>query len=78
LPLILRLDSSKDFENALFECLIHCAYDQEKITFDTFEKEENRELYYPIVMACFEVNLKSFFLPLFAQFKKVQPLAAQA
>jgi hypothetical protein len=68
--LILKLDSNEEFERALFECLAFCAYDKEKITADTFESEENRELYYPLAMACLKKNLTSFLKPLLAMFKK--------
>jgi len=33
----------------------------EKITPATFEKEENREQYYPILVECLKVNLAPFF-----------------
>lgn len=73
LPLLFKLDSNIEFENALFECLASCAYDSEKITPETFEPVQNREMYYPIVAACLEVNLKPFFQPLLAKLKKAEP-----
>lgn len=61
--LLINLDASQEFENALFECLGYCVYDGfYKITAQLFDdKPEAREDYYEIVSNCIEVNLRPFF-----------------
>lgn len=60
--LIISIDSSIDFEKAIFNCLERCTYDNIAITSQLFDdKPELREDYYEIVTKCCEVNLRPFF-----------------
>lgn len=61
--LIISLDTSVEFENAVFKCLERCIYDDKfSITQQLFDdKPELREDYYEIVTKCCEVNLRPFF-----------------
>lgn len=64
--LVINIDTSKDFEDALFACLKCCIYDVDsknlKITPLLFDDIiEAREDYYEIAAKCVEVNLSPFF-----------------
>lgn len=70
--LISNLDSSDEFETAIFECLKSCVYDYNgqnlKITAQLFDDiPEVREDYYEIVTKCCEVNLRPFFKSLYSE-----------
>lgn len=56
----LSVDSSKKVFKAVFKCLGRCTYNHEKITPNTFEEVEAREVYYEIVIACVKENLAPF------------------
>lgn len=58
---LLILDSSETVEKALFDCLIRCTYNGEKITRDTFEDFEAVSDYYEIAFNCLKDNLFPFF-----------------
>lgn len=58
--LAMALDSSEEIYRALFDCLIRCTYNGEKITESTFEPVEAREDYYQIVIECLKVNFTPF------------------
>lgn len=70
---ILLLDSSPEVEKAIFDCLIFCTYDHEKITYDTFEDIEARADYYEVVIECIKDNLMPFFKNLVSKLKTLQP-----
>lgn len=61
--LIVSLDTSNGFENAVFKCLERCVYDNKfAITQQLFDDTpELWEDYYEIVSKCCEVNLSPFF-----------------
>lgn len=61
--ILIGIETSEDFETALFKCLENCIYDKFfKITPQLFDdKPEAREDYYEIAAACVEVNLRPFF-----------------
>lgn len=80
--LIINLDTSEEFETAVFECLKCCIYDYNerniKITRQLFDDiPELREDYYEIVTKCCEVNLRPFFKSLSTElstrFKTIKP-----
>lgn len=70
--LIVSIDVSDDFENAVFACLAGCTYDGfYKITKQLFDdKPEAREDYYEIITTCCEVNLRPFFKSLVSELKQ--------
>lgn len=51
------VSSSPAVYSALMKCLVRCTYNNEKITASTFNKEEARADYIPIVSACVKKNL---------------------
>lgn len=70
--LISNLDSSDEFENAIYNCLQSCIYDYDgekiKITPQLFDdKPEVREDYYQIITKCCEVNMRPFFKSLYSE-----------
>lgn len=69
--LIIGLDTSVEFENAIMKCLSGCIYDgTRKIDENLFNDiPEAREDYYEIVSKCCEVNLRPFFKSLVSEFK---------
>lgn len=69
--LLLSAETSDKFNDALFECLESCIYDETfKINKQLFDdKPEIIEDYYEIVSNCVEVNLRPFFRSLGAELK---------
>lgn len=69
--LIIGLDTSIEFENAVMKCLSGCIYDNtHKIDENLFNDiQEAREDYYEIVSKCCEVNLRPFFKSLVSAFE---------
>lgn len=70
--IISNLDSSNEFETAIFECLKPCIYDYNgqnlKINLQLFDDiPEAREDYYEIIVKCCEVNLRPFFKSLYSE-----------
>lgn len=61
LKAFLIVKSSKIVRELVFECLKRCLYNKLVITKNTFEKEEARQDYYPIFLACLKENLLPFF-----------------
>ena len=61
---ILSIDTSDDFLEAVFECLKYCTYKSTyKINMDLFDDKsipEAREDYYEIIESCIEENLRPF------------------
>ena len=71
LGVLMALETSNDFERAVYDCLRECLYDGfYKITPQLFDdKPETREVYYEIIAKCCEVNLIPFFKSLASEFK---------
>lgn len=70
---LITLDSSDEFQNAVFECLKVCICDPsgvpKKITMTLFDDMPSiREDYYEIIAKCCEVNLRPFFKSLVSAF----------
>ena len=57
----LSVITSKRVKQALFKCCETVIVGDDKVNRDFFEKVENRELYYPIMMEVVKVNLGPFF-----------------
>lgn len=73
LNLLIDIDTSEEFEKAIFECLKVCIYDTNgkklRISEQLFDDiPEAREDYYEIIAKCCEVNLRPFFKSLVSQF----------
>jgi len=70
--LIINIDTSDEFDNAIMKCLSCCVYDGfYKIDENLFnDKAEAREDYYEIVSKCAEVNLRPFFKSLVSELKQ--------
>ena len=67
LNLILTIDSSFSFKDALWACLIKCTRNDKKIEKSTFEDLEARKEYYEIVTPCVEINIGPFAESLFLE-----------
>lgn len=67
--LLISMDISETFDNALFNCLKVCIYDNKhSITQQLFDDiPELKEDYYEIVSKCCEVNLRPFFKSLVSE-----------
>lgn len=65
----LAVDSSPAVYKALFDCLVRCTYDGQKITEAIFEEVDARQDYYEIVIACLKENLLPFFNGLVSKLK---------
>ena len=61
---ILSIDMSEEFEEAIFDCLAYCTYKSvykiDRELFDNKSVPEAREDYYDIIVACIEENLRPF------------------
>lgn len=73
LDLLAEIDSSDEFEKAVFECLKVCIYDKGgknvRITPQLFDDlPEIRQDYYEIVTECVKENLRPFFKSLASKF----------
>ena len=68
---IINIDTSEEFDSAIYACLSHCTYDSTNVIneqlFDNNEKA--REDYYEIIFACIEANLKPFMISLVSLWK---------
>jgi hypothetical protein len=60
--------SSRDVRDCLFRCAERALYDNQKINKDFFEKEDNRELYYPIMIEIVKENVGPFITGLLSSF----------
>lgn len=67
--LLITMDTSDGFYNAIFDCLKVCIYDNSySITTQLFDdKHELQEDYYEIISKCCEVNLRPFFKSLISE-----------
>lgn len=71
--LVAAIDSSEEVNKAVFDCLIRCTYNGDKITEATFENVAARSDYYEIVLSCVKENMLPFFAGLFS---KLSPFLA--
>lgn len=74
LDLLIDIDTSEEFEKAIFECLKVCIYDTQgkklRISEQLFDDiPEARDNYYEIITKCCEENLRPFLKSLFSAFK---------
>jgi hypothetical protein len=60
-----KVDIAENVFNLFIKCLERSLYDGEKITIQTFERQEAKEDYYEIFTKCLEVNIAPFFKNLF-------------
>ena len=66
---LLNTETSERFEEALFQCLKSCTYENVSITKDLFnDMVEARNDYYEIIKECVQVNLRPFMQSLSSQF----------
>lgn len=68
---VMAVDSSDEFQAALFGCLKQCTRDGVKITEATFDDVSAREDYYEVVIECVKHNLSPFFKSLVQKFKAI-------
>jgi hypothetical protein len=70
---VLSIDTSDDFLEAVFDCLKYCTYKSTyKIDMDLFDDKsvpEAREDYYEIIISCIEENLRPFGKSLISMWK---------
>ncbi|MBQ2175355.1 MAG: hypothetical protein II453_09910 [Alphaproteobacteria bacterium] len=70
---VLSIDTSQDFLDAVFDCLKYCTYKSTyRIDMDLFDDKsvpEAREDYYEILWACVEENLRPFGKSLISMWK---------
>lgn len=66
----IELDTSSDIYAIIWKCLSRCLYDSEKVTKDTFEKEEHRADFYEVVYACIAENIRPFLKNLLSALSK--------
>jgi len=60
IKLFAMIDSSKAVQDAVFNCLVRCTHNGEKITRQTFDEVNHRQDYYDIVFNCIKENLTPF------------------
>ena len=61
IKLLLTTMSSKKIRECLLECAKRAIYNNEKIDIDFFENDDNRPLYFPIMVEIIKSNLAPFF-----------------
>jgi len=70
---LIGIDTSEEFEDAIFACLKHCTYDTvykiDSELFDNDQVPQAREDYYEILYVCLEENLRPFLKSLVATWK---------
>ena len=70
---VLSIDTSEEFNEAVFNCLKYCTYKTTyKIDMDLFDNTsvpEAREDYYEIILVCIEENLRPFAKSLISMWK---------
>jgi hypothetical protein len=65
---LISIGISEKFESCIFECAKSCLWGNDKVDRDLFEKVENREFYYPIMIEIAIVNLSPFAKGLLSMF----------
>lgn len=68
---VISIDTSEEFDSAIYACLSHCTYDNTRAVNEQLfdDNETAREDYYEIVFACIEENLKPFIKSLVSMWK---------
>jgi len=72
LKAIISVGISKEVETCLFNCGARCIIGVEKVDKDFFEKPENRQWYYQIMLEIIKANLLPFFSGLLSGFSGLQ------
>ena len=72
LKTVVTIGISKTFEDALFKCAERAVVGEEKVNREFFEKEKNREYYFPIMIEIAMANLAPFVKGLLSMFSGVQ------
>ena len=71
--ILIGIDTSDDFTDAIFECLQYCTYKKvykiDEALFDNEAVPEARQDYYEILYACVEENLRPFIQSLISTWK---------
>ena len=71
--ILIGIDTSDDFNEAIFECLQYCTYKKvykiDEALFDNEAVPEARQDYYEIIYACVEENLRPFIQSLISTWK---------
>jgi len=71
--ILIGIDTSDDFNEAIFECLQYCTYKKvykiDEALFDNEAVPEARQDYYEILYACVEENLRPFIQSLISTWK---------
>ncbi len=71
---IIEIETSEDFNKAVFDCLGKCTYDMKRIIPELFDDiPEARADYYEIVFRCIEENLRPFIKSLASKWKTLAP-----
>ena len=60
LDALIDIITSKEVEDMAFKCMERCTYNNEKITRDTFEKEERRGDFFPVAFKVITENIRPF------------------
>ncbi len=76
--LLMQLGGSPRLEGVIFDCLISCTYNGVKITKDTFEPEDARADFYPLVWEVLKLNLRPFFKSLVSTLSSPTPPSGAA
>ncbi len=66
--MVLGVSTSDEVEDCLFKCAERAMVGQEKVDRDFFERVENREHFYPIMVEIIKVNVGPFFKALASKF----------
>lgn len=75
---VLGVATSDEVESCLFKCAERALAGKEKIDRAFFEKVENRQHYYPIMVEVIKENVGPFFKGLGSQFMAFLPTAAKS
>jgi hypothetical protein len=78
IDLVLGAAVSDEVQACLFVCSARALLGQDKIDQDFFEKVENRELYYPIMVEIIKVNVGPFLKGLVSKFGALGALAGSS
>lgn len=71
---LIEIETSDDFNSALFACLNKCTYDMKRITPELFDDFPNaRDDYYEITFKCIEENLRPFIKSLASKWRTLAP-----
>jgi hypothetical protein len=75
---VLNVATSDEVETALFACAGRCLIGQDKVDKDYFEKAENRQNYYPIMIEIIKANCGPFIKGLGSSFGGLGQLLAKS